>query len=116
MVFLAMIEMLNVKQIYPNLLPNFSQYSHYVIAGIQLEKSVTMFLSPLLFLIFIPDESSHAQWRNLFLAMAALLIIVLIFPFLCPYFLQFPFRPTCSSCCLPLINQQNSPEKIGQLP
>jgi hypothetical protein len=52
------------------------QYAHFVVAGIQFEKSITLFVSPLLFLFFIKDESSKDQWRNVFLGMAIVLIVV----------------------------------------
>nr|CAD2172141.1 unnamed protein product [Meloidogyne enterolobii] len=43
------------------------QYAHFVVAGIQFEKSITLFVSPLIFLLFIRDESSREQWRNVFM-------------------------------------------------
>uniref|UniRef100_A0A914HEX0 Major facilitator superfamily (MFS) profile domain-containing protein n=1 Tax=Globodera rostochiensis TaxID=31243 RepID=A0A914HEX0_GLORO len=51
------------------------QFAHFVVAGIQFEKSVTLFVSPLIFLLFIKDESSHEQWRNVFLGMSVVLVI-----------------------------------------
>jgi hypothetical protein len=54
----------------------FRQYAHFVIAGIQFEKSITLFVSPLLFLFFIKDESKQEQWRNVFLGMALVLTVV----------------------------------------
>uniref|UniRef100_A0A183BI45 MFS domain-containing protein n=1 Tax=Globodera pallida TaxID=36090 RepID=A0A183BI45_GLOPA len=49
------------------------QYAHFVVAGIQFEKSVTLFVSPLLFSFFITDESSVVQWRAVFLGMFVIL-------------------------------------------
>ena len=51
------------------------QYAHFVVAGIQFEKSITLFVSPLLFLFFIKDESARDQWRNVFLGMALVLAV-----------------------------------------
>jgi len=47
-----------------------------VVAGIQFEKSITLLVSPLLFLFFIKDESAQEQWRNVFLGMAFVLTVV----------------------------------------
>lgn len=54
----------------------FRQYAHFVIAGIQFLKSVTMFISPLLVAWFVKTESDKAEWRMLFLGMAAVLFVV----------------------------------------
>nr|CAD2172139.1 unnamed protein product [Meloidogyne enterolobii] len=51
------------------------QYAHFVVAGIQFEKSITLFVSPLIFLLFIRDESSREQWRNVFIGMAIILFV-----------------------------------------
>uniref|UniRef100_A0A915MIU0 Sulfotransferase domain-containing protein n=1 Tax=Meloidogyne javanica TaxID=6303 RepID=A0A915MIU0_MELJA len=51
------------------------QYAHFVVAGIQFEKSITLFVSPLIFLLFIRDESSREQWRNVFIGMAIILVV-----------------------------------------
>uniref|UniRef100_A0A914HWU0 Major facilitator superfamily (MFS) profile domain-containing protein n=1 Tax=Globodera rostochiensis TaxID=31243 RepID=A0A914HWU0_GLORO len=51
------------------------QYAHFVVAGIQFEKSVTLFVAPILYAIFITDESSRGQWRVLFIGMAVVLFI-----------------------------------------
>ncbi|KAL3104674.1 hypothetical protein niasHT_022385 [Heterodera trifolii] len=51
------------------------QFAHFVVAGIQFEKSVTLFVSPLIFTFFITDEASLVQWRFLFLGMFAVLTI-----------------------------------------
>jgi hypothetical protein len=58
------------------------QYAHFVVAGIQFEKSITLFVSPLLFLFFIKDESARDQWRNVFLGMALVLAVVSAFLYL----------------------------------
>ncbi|KAL3092042.1 hypothetical protein niasHS_005992 [Heterodera schachtii] len=55
------------------------QFAHFVVAGIQFEKSVTLFISPLIFLLFIKDESSQEQWRNVFLGMSVVLLVANIF-------------------------------------
>uniref|UniRef100_A0A914MJT2 Major facilitator superfamily (MFS) profile domain-containing protein n=1 Tax=Meloidogyne incognita TaxID=6306 RepID=A0A914MJT2_MELIC len=52
------------------------QYAHFVVAGIQFEKSVTLFVSPLLFLLFVQDESNREQWRIIFIGMAIILFVV----------------------------------------
>uniref|UniRef100_A0A1I8B9G2 MFS domain-containing protein n=1 Tax=Meloidogyne hapla TaxID=6305 RepID=A0A1I8B9G2_MELHA len=51
------------------------QYAHFVVAGIQFEKSITLFVSPLIFLLFIRDESNREQWRNVFIGMAIILVV-----------------------------------------
>uniref|UniRef100_A0A915P3A1 MFS domain-containing protein n=1 Tax=Meloidogyne floridensis TaxID=298350 RepID=A0A915P3A1_9BILA len=51
------------------------QYAHFVVAGIQFEKSITLFVSPLIFLLFIRDESSREQWRNVFIGMTIILFV-----------------------------------------
>uniref|UniRef100_A0A914L4E7 Major facilitator superfamily (MFS) profile domain-containing protein n=3 Tax=Meloidogyne TaxID=189290 RepID=A0A914L4E7_MELIC len=51
------------------------QYAHFVVAGIQFEKSVTLFVSPLLFLLFVQDESNREQWRIIFIGMAIILFV-----------------------------------------
>lgn len=60
-------------------LQKFRQYAHFVIAGIQFLKSVTMFISPLLVAWFVKTESDKAEWRMLFLGMAAVLFVVWTF-------------------------------------
>nr|CAD2173172.1 unnamed protein product [Meloidogyne enterolobii] len=51
------------------------QYAHFVVAGIQFEKSFTLFISPLLFLLFVQDESNREQWRIIFIGMAIILFV-----------------------------------------
>ncbi|KAL3074192.1 hypothetical protein niasHS_015022 [Heterodera schachtii] len=51
------------------------QYAHFVVAGIQFEKSVTLFVAPFLYALFISDESSLVQWRAIFIGMAVVLLI-----------------------------------------
>lgn len=73
----------NTFPIFPTPIPKpsqkFRQYAHFVIAGIQFLKSVTMFISPLLVAWFVKTESDKAEWRMLFLCMAAVLFVVWIF-------------------------------------
>jgi hypothetical protein len=52
------------------------QYAHFVVAGIQFLKSLTMFFSPILVATFVLDESDRAQWRQIFLGMAIVLFFV----------------------------------------
>ncbi|CAK5072744.1 unnamed protein product [Meloidogyne enterolobii] len=39
------------------------------------EKSFTLFISPLLFLLFVQDESNREQWRIIFIGMAIILFV-----------------------------------------
>uniref|UniRef100_A0A914DBR9 Major facilitator superfamily (MFS) profile domain-containing protein n=1 Tax=Acrobeloides nanus TaxID=290746 RepID=A0A914DBR9_9BILA len=60
------------------------QYSHFVVGNIQFTKCLSLFLAPALVAIFITDDSSRAQWRTIFLILAATLVISnFIFCFMC---------------------------------
>ncbi|KAH7696514.1 Major Facilitator Superfamily protein [Aphelenchoides avenae] len=51
------------------------QYSHFIIANIQFVKCLTLFVGPTLMAIFVHDETSNEQWRNIFILLAVTLII-----------------------------------------
>uniref|UniRef100_A0A183BUK4 MFS domain-containing protein n=1 Tax=Globodera pallida TaxID=36090 RepID=A0A183BUK4_GLOPA len=51
------------------------QYSHFVVANIQFVKSLTLFVGPALMWLFVDDETDRDQWRNVFMLLAAMLIL-----------------------------------------
>jgi ACS family sodium-dependent inorganic phosphate cotransporter-like MFS transporter 5 len=51
------------------------QYSHFIIANIQFVKCLTLFIAPTLMQIFVEDETSKEQWRNIFILLGVILIV-----------------------------------------
>ncbi|KAI1703048.1 major facilitator superfamily domain-containing protein [Ditylenchus destructor] len=51
------------------------QYSHFVMANIQVNKCMAMFISPAMMYFFVSDITSREQWRIIFLVFALLCFV-----------------------------------------
>uniref|UniRef100_A0AC34QW33 Uncharacterized protein n=1 Tax=Panagrolaimus sp. JU765 TaxID=591449 RepID=A0AC34QW33_9BILA len=51
------------------------QYSAFVVANIQFIKCLTLFIAPAMIAIFVQDETSRFQWRNIFFILSAIQIL-----------------------------------------
>jgi len=51
------------------------QYSHFVLANIQVNKVVAMFVGPAMMAIFVSDPTSKMQWRPIFIIFSVICFI-----------------------------------------